>query len=197
QFLDEPSQVEQLSSLKDVWGQLPVRVVVLVDEVDRMDKAELYLLLKAVRGVVDLPNISYVCAFDKNAITRLIVERDPFYGQLYLEKFFPIQLPLPRTDQELLGTLFDQRLDAICKKFHLLQTEEEKKALNEALLEIWHSSIKRCLYNFRRMALFFNALQMSLQPVAAEVNLFDMMILQLVKMVSEETYPFIYDNGPL
>jgi len=197
QFLEEPSQVEQLSSLKGMLGQLPVRIVVLVDEVDRMDKTELHMLLKAVRGVVDLPNITYVCAFDKKAITRLLSENDPLYGQVYLEKFFPVQLPLPRTDLELLSKLFDQRLDSICQKFQLMQTEQEKKALNEALLEIWHSSIKRCLPNFRRMTLYFNALQMSLQPVAAEVNLFDMIILQLVKMISEETYQFIYDNGPL
>jgi hypothetical protein len=196
-FLEEPSQVEQLSGLKGILGQLPVRIVVLVDEVDRMDKAELHLLLKAVRGVVDLPNITYVCAFDKKAITRLVAENDFLYGQLYLEKFFPIQLALPRTDQELLGSLFDQRLESICQNFQLLQTEQEKKALNEALLKVWHSSIKRCLSNFRRMTLFFNALQMSLEPVAAEVNLFDMIILQLVKMISEETYQFIYDNGPL
>ena len=91
-----------------------------------MDKTELRLLLKAVRGVVDLPNITYVCAFDKKAITRLIGDSDPLYGQLYLEKFFPIQLALPRTDQELLGKLFDERLDSICQKFHLLQTEQER-----------------------------------------------------------------------
>jgi predicted KAP-like P-loop ATPase len=197
ELLEEPSQVEQLSSLKGILSQLPVRIVVLVDEADRMDKAELHLLFKAVRGVVDLPNITYVCAFDKKAITRLINNDDPFYGQIYLEKFFPVQLSLPRTDQELLGRLFDERLESICQTFELLQNEQQKKAVNESLLEIWHTSIKRYLSNFRRMALFFNALQMSLQPVSAEVNLFDMLILQLVKMISEETYHFIYENGPL
>ena len=35
------------------------------------------------------------------------------------------------------------------------------------------------------------------EPVSPEVNLFDMIVLQLVKMISEETYEFIYDNGPL
>lgn len=197
QFLEEPSQIEQLSSLRKTLGELPVRIVVLVDEIDRMDKAELHLLLKAVRGVVDLPNITYVCAFDKNAIIRLLAGGDHLYGQTYLEKFFPVQLSLPRTDQELLGRLFDERLEAICQTFGLLRNEQEKKAFNESLLEIWHTSIKRYLSNFRRMTLFFNALQTSLQPVFAEVNLLDMLILQLVKMISEETCQFIYDNGPL
>jgi hypothetical protein len=196
-LFEESSQVKQLSILKSMLDHLPVRIVVLADEIDRMDNTELHFLLKAVRGVVDLPNITYVCAFDKKAITRILSESDPPYGQVYLEKFFPLQFPLPRIDQELLGKLFDQRLESIYNRFQLVQTEQEKKALNDALFEVWHSSIKRCLPNFRRMTLYFNALQMSLEPVAAEINLFDMIILQLVKTISEETYQFIYDNGPL
>jgi hypothetical protein len=197
QFFEEPSQVKQLSSLKSLLSELPVRVVVLVDELDRMDSAELHLLLKAIRGVVDLPNITYVCAFDKNAVVRLINENDALYGQSYLEKFFPIQLAVPRTDQELLSTIFDRKLGAICEAYQLLQVEEDKKAFNEAVLPLWHTSIKRYLSNFRRMTLFFNAFRMALDPVVTEVNLFDMMVLQLVKMISEETYQFIYENGPL
>jgi hypothetical protein len=64
-FFEEPSQVEQLRRLTGLLRELPIRVVVLVDELDRMDREELHLLLKAIRGVVDLPNITYVCAFNR------------------------------------------------------------------------------------------------------------------------------------
>ena len=57
--MDEISQTEQLSSLKALLERLPVKIVVLVGEVNRMDAEELHLLLKAIRGVVDLPNITY------------------------------------------------------------------------------------------------------------------------------------------
>jgi predicted KAP-like P-loop ATPase len=195
QYVEEVSQPEQLSSLKVLLERIPVRVVVLVDEVDRMDSEELHLLLKAIRGVVDLPQISYVCAFDRKAVSRLISQSDSEYGQQYLEKFFPIQRALPRIDQELLGQVFDSKLEAICRKFGLLQTEAEKKEFNDDLLQLWQRSIKRYLNNFRRMNLFFNSLEMALEPVHAEVNLYDMLVLQLVKMISEECYQFIYDNG--
>ena len=165
QYVEDISQPEQLSSLKALLARIPGRVVVLVDEVDRMDSEELHLLLKAIRGVVDLPQISYVCAFDRKAVTRLISESDPEYGQQYLEKFFPIQRALPRIDQELLGQLFDSKLEAICRKFGLLQNEVEKKELNDDLLPLWQRSIKRYLSNFRRLNLFFNSLEMALEPV--------------------------------
>lgn len=197
EFLKEPSQVEQLRRLKRLLGELPIRMVVLVDEIDRMDSGELLLFLKAVRGVIDLPNLVYVCAFDKKSVIRLISEQDAIYGQLYLEKFFPIQVALPPADPEILSNFFDQELGRVSQTFALFPTERDKKAFDDALLPLWHACIKRYLSNFRRMTLFFNAFRESLKLVSSEVNPFDMLVLQLVKMMSEETYEFIYSNGPL
>jgi KAP family P-loop domain len=86
-LLDEPSQVEQLRRLRKMLAGLPIRVVVLIDEVDRMDKVELNLLLKAVRGVVDLPNLTYVCAFSKDAVAKVLSPEAPQSGHAYLEVF--------------------------------------------------------------------------------------------------------------
>ena len=172
-------------------------MVVLVDEMDRLDRAELFVLLKAIRGVVDLPNITYVCAFDKKAVARLISRKDLAYGEFYLEKFFPLKVALPAVDDLLLGAVFDQELERVCETFGLLQDEKEKKAFGEATRPLWHDSMKHILANFRRMTLFFNALRTALAPVYTEVNLFDMVVLQLVRLISEDTYDFIWTHGPV
>jgi predicted KAP-like P-loop ATPase len=197
QILEPPSQMEQLDNLKKLLGELKSRVVVLVDEMDRLDRAELFVLLKAIRGVVDLPNMTYVCAFDKAAVARLISRKDLAYGEFYLEKFFPIKVSLPAVDELLLGAVFDHEIDGICESFGLLRDEKDKKAFSEETLPLWHTSIKHILTNFRRMTLLFNALRAALAPVYTEVNLFDMMVLQLVRLISEDTYNFIWCHGPV
>ena len=197
QLFEPSSQMEQLDSLKNSLGKLPARVVVLIDEMDRLDRAELQVLLKSIRGVVDFPNITYVCAFDKKAMARVISRRDLAYGEFYLEKFFPMRFALPAIDELLLGSVFDSELDKLCETFGLLQDEQEKKGFNEAALPLWHSATKHILTNFRKMALFFNAMRAALAPVYAEVNLFDMMVLQLVRFISEDTCDFIYGHGPV
>lgn len=196
-LFDEPSQTAQVASLRRCLSRLPVRVVVLVDELDRMDTAELLVLLKAIRGVVDLPNLSYVCAFDRDALIRLIGGQDSIYGQSYLEKFFPVQRTLPRIDHDILDVWFDAKLERLCQTFKLLQEERDKRKFGQAILPVWHSSIKRLLSNIRKLSIFFNDLRDALAPVAAEINLFDMIVLQLVRFISEPAYQFIYDNGPL
>lgn len=193
-LLEEPSQTSQLRALKRLLAKLPVRIVVLIDEIDRMDSKEVHALLKAIRGVVDLPNLTYVCAFYRKSLIRLIGEQDSAYGRLYVEKFFPVQFLVPPADRELLGKFFDQKMDGLSERFGLFPTQQDRKVFDEAVLPIWHTCMKSYLGNFRRMILFFNAFEVSLKQVSKEVNPFDMMILQLVKMMSEETYEFIYEN---
>jgi hypothetical protein len=107
QLLEPPSQMEQLDSLKKLLGELTARVVVLVDEMDRLDRAELFVLLKAIRGVVDLPNITYVCAFDKKAVARLISRKQGagFLTEVFL-LFFVLQQAKRLTN--LLVARFDE-----------------------------------------------------------------------------------------
>lgn len=192
-----PSQEQQLNALRDVLNRCPVRIAVLVDELDRMDARELAILLKIVRGVADLPNLSFVCAANHRSLVRTMSPGDLGYGRILLEKFFPLRFRLPPADRGLLSKIFDQQFEKICKEFHLLETEEEQKAFNDKFFPLWQSNIKFWMNNIRRLSLFFNSLHAALTPVHQEVNLYDMFILQIVKQESDDVYEFIFENGPL
>jgi hypothetical protein len=127
----------------------------------------------------------------------LVANADPAYGRLYLEKFFPLQFALPPCDYDLLGQYFDARMEQIAQDFSLFPDGKSRKSFEESLRPLWYSLLRQYLRNFRRMTLFFNAYRSALEPVAAEVNPFDMLVLQLVKLVSEEAYEFVYSNGPV
>jgi Cdc6-like AAA superfamily ATPase len=54
-----PSQEEQIETLRNRLATLDRRLVVLLDEVDRMEREELVALLKFVRGTDLFPNLSF------------------------------------------------------------------------------------------------------------------------------------------
>jgi predicted KAP-like P-loop ATPase len=116
-WFHEPAQSEQISELKRVISDFPVRVVVLIDDVDRMNLEELQALLKLVRGISDFENMTFICSFHPDALTTLLRAR--MGGRLqaaeFLEKFFPIQFPLPPADVDALGREFDRRFETLCK----------------------------------------------------------------------------------
>ncbi len=73
-------------TLSDLDG----RVVVLIDDIDRLERREIQAVFKLVKLSAGFSNISYVLAFDDNVVTDSLAERygggDSDAGRAFLEK---------------------------------------------------------------------------------------------------------------
>jgi predicted KAP-like P-loop ATPase len=86
-------------------GAIDVPIVVLVDEVDRVEDDEIRSIAQLVRSVADFPGISYVLAYDPKRVIQALggAEKDDTLrdergrGRAYLEKIVQLQIPLPVT----------------------------------------------------------------------------------------------------
>src|SRR6185312_14075004 len=62
------SQREEINELLKAFHHVPRPVVVLLDDIDRMQREELLVLLKILRGATSIPNVSFICAFSNDEI---------------------------------------------------------------------------------------------------------------------------------
>jgi len=96
------SRDESLSALrKKLVAELEksdVPIVVLIDELDRIEDQEIRTVAQLVRSVVDFRGISYVLAYDHHRVVQALGEGDR--GQAYLEKIVQLPFPLPITFTE-------------------------------------------------------------------------------------------------
>lgn len=95
----------------NILGESRGRIVILIDDVDRLDKKELLSLLRLVRIVADLPYMTLVLAMDDNRIRDVLSAAiSEGYGKGYLDKIIqvPLHIPLPtreETTAELIAQL--------------------------------------------------------------------------------------------
>lgn len=74
----------------------PQRVIVLVDDLDRAGPDEVLAMLKLVKLVADLPNVSYVVAMDRDRVVAALDRAvGPNLGGDFLEKIVQIGVHLP------------------------------------------------------------------------------------------------------
>jgi KAP family P-loop domain len=142
-LLPPDSQLSRIEELARLVSKLPMRLVFLLDEVDRMHAEELTVLLKILRGAPELVNVSYVCAFSKDAVAGIVSPQDLKFGLRSLEKFFPVELQLPAIDEDLRGYLFSERIDATLQREQLMRAEDSRKRFEDARRDLWHHAIKR------------------------------------------------------
>jgi predicted KAP-like P-loop ATPase len=81
-----PSVFEQHEELRQLLEKLDKRLVVIVDDVDRLRPAEVLDIVRLVRLVGDFPNTLYLLAFDRHRVEECLGEGDLERGRAYLEK---------------------------------------------------------------------------------------------------------------
>jgi KAP-like P-loop domain-containing protein len=73
----EDEDVEKIrQKLRKLLEQARLPIVVIVDDLDRIEAAELRAILRAVRLVSDLPNLTHVLAYDRAHLARLLFPTD-------------------------------------------------------------------------------------------------------------------------
>ena len=71
-------------------------IVVLIDELDRLDDDEVKTVFRLVKAIGDLPNVSYLLAYDKTRICEALSGgRDEATGRAFVEKIVQIEFSLP------------------------------------------------------------------------------------------------------
>jgi hypothetical protein len=89
-----------------VLETFPQPIVALVDEVDRVEDAEIHALAQLVRSIADFPNVSYLLAYDATRVAEALGNGSAERGRSYLEKIIQLQIPVPiLVAQEMIAVL--------------------------------------------------------------------------------------------
>ena len=92
-------------------------IVVLIDELDRIEDQEIRTVAQLVRSVADFRGISYLLAYDHDRVVQALGEGDR--GRAYLEKIVQLQIPLPITFEEEIIRLLSAELIPLQEELHL------------------------------------------------------------------------------
>ena len=91
------------------------RIVILLDDVDRLNKTELLSLLRLVRTVADLPYVTLIVAMDDERIRDVLSKAvSEGYGHGYLDKIIQVPMHIPLPDRK---TITDELVAQLDKTF--------------------------------------------------------------------------------
>ena len=92
---------DDLTKLKEVLGER--RLIVTIDDLDRTDAKLVPEILFAVKEIMDVPGMAFICAFDPTIVGRVLGDSHSGFGDglKFLEKIidYPRWLPEPTKDQ--------------------------------------------------------------------------------------------------
>jgi hypothetical protein len=190
-----PTQRDDIESMRAALARLPKRVVVLLDEIDRMEKEELVTLLKVIRGVSSLPNLSFVCAAERETLIKTARGKVDDESNRYFEKFFPVSIPIPNVDQNALRTAGTERLIEALRRRDWFDNESEEESYRRQIDDLWTEQIAPFCRNLRAIGLLANNVGTAAALLRREVHPVDLTLVELLRRFKPSVYDLIGRNS--
>jgi predicted KAP-like P-loop ATPase len=190
-------QNESLNSIFDrinnKIGYLDKKIVIFVDDVDRLDKEEIFELLKLIRKTANFQNTFFVVAYDRKYVNNSIKDQSGTSVIKYLDKIINAEISLPYFDKYLLKNYFIENLrKSIPANYHYKITHFIKIYEKDPLvLDLGFGQQDLFLYwlnNFREIKKIINAIVINYNEIYSQVNFVDAIYLEILKL----KHPYIY-----
>lgn len=191
----DPEEIKK--RIEDILKINNKKIVIIMDDIDRLDKNEIQSIFKLVKVSADFKNISYILSFDEEMVASALEEKYSNSsssrngsGRNFLEKIIQVPLSLPKINDTILRTF---SLECIQQALYITGI---KISDNEAqIFFLNYIQGLELMVNTPRIAKrYSNVLQFSLPLVEGEVNLTDFMLLEGIRTFYPSIYNFIYRN---
>ncbi len=189
-FENKENIKEKYKKIAEILRRQEKLFVIMIDDLDRLDKKEIISVLKLIRIIADFPNIVYLAAYDRehidSAIKRELIEDEQ---NQYVDKIFTMEFTIPEpSPDEIVNQL----------KIHLL---EKLKSIgvdindNELSLFLEKKNPEHYIRNPRDVKRFTNNFIFSYKSIKDySINLKTFLLLQLINYKYSKVYKKIYDN---
>lgn len=202
--LSQSSLEEKKNTIGHGLEESNKRIVVIMDDLDRLDKRELNAVMKLVKLVADFPSTVYVLAFDDEMVARAIGEMYTMAtspveaeqaGRDYLEKIVQLPIRLPIATQ---GSLRHMTLEAIERGVirQDIQLDQNEGEL-QRLLIAFDRAIAPFIRTPRTSKQIGNKVDWALSVLRGEVNNVDVILLEAMAVCQPKLHKAVLDQPSL
>lgn len=183
--------------IETILNQEKKRVVILMDDIDRLDKEEIQAVFRLVKLSADFSYTAYALAFDDDMVAAGLEDRYPGgcgeSGRSFLEKIVQVPLHLPPADQMSLRDFCFRGVNEALDSDGVFIPQEQADEYVRHFVE----GIEPRLQTPRMCKRYANALIFALPILKDEVNPVDLMLIEGVRVFYPALYTFIRKNREL
>lgn len=165
------------------------KFVILIDDIDRLDNEEIFILFKLIKMNLDFFNTIFILAFDYEIVTSALSVKFSTLtnnnGANFLEKIIQVPLNLPLIPNEKLQEFCFQQIDEILYKEGININGDEIQRFQYGFIP----GLSIRLSTPRMITRYINVLSIYIPLLKNEVNVNDLMLIEGVRIC----YPLVYE----
>lgn len=168
----ELSISELHTKINEELNQTDKQIIILIDDIDRLDNDEMFEVLRLIRISANFSKITFVVTYDKGYLSQNIFKHLSCKGEAYLKKIINLEIQLPSYEDYVLGDILYQK---IANNFPGdLRLKGLRYAIQEKYSTEHGSLISDYLITFRDAERLANSFTLLLKHIKNEKNVIDL-----------------------
>jgi predicted KAP-like P-loop ATPase len=176
--------------VNDAIKKANFKVIVFIDDLDRLDKEEIYTILKLIQLNANFNNFIFIVNLDIDQVSKAIKDRYGDHeedGKMFLEKIINIPIHLPKIEAADLKEFFRRKIYQVKTNLNLNNNEE----IDEIFKEIDMEFSSDLFSSPREIIRVLNSFFLGAFAIGNEVNLRDLFWIEYLKIKNGDCYNFI------
>ncbi len=166
---------------------IPKKIIIFIDNIDRLQKNEILLIFQLVRLNSNFKNTVYLLSFDREVVIKQI---DDNYA--FIDKIIQKPVLVPPIEENKIREILLEKFSNFPGKENLNSLKNYiKDGLNKDYHSIW-SSIGRNFKTIRHVKIYLNSLYSTLPPIEDRINFKDLFIVEAIRVFFPEIFNIIY-----
>lgn len=194
------SVLEIKREIKDELIKRQKKLIVVIDDIDRLNQSEIKQIFKLIRVNADFPNTIYLLAFDRNIIEKNLEEQVGVSGKEYLNKIVQVNFDIPFAKHSKISAFLLKELDRVLG----VLPESAKKFFGQDdpyWANVYNSGFKDFFKNIRDVKRFVSSLEFNIsqmyQDEVMEVNPIDFIAIEAIRVFAPDFYSFMKSRNSL
>lgn len=179
-----PAMAQKIS---DAMINRDIKVVVVFDDIDRLEASEIQEVFRIIRGSANFKNFIFISAFDKRYVQQALKNSNAAFNEHYIEKFFEMEFPLPEIRKDRIEAII---LDNISWMSEKDQTEFQKYITHDTS---WMGGVSphAPLTNLRIIYRWLNSLKYKYEILREECMITDLADLEMLNLLYPQVYTLL------
>jgi len=180
------NKVSLKETIKQAFSSLKKKVLVLIDDFDRLSKDEILEVLKLIDSNAAFTNLVFLTAYDKQQVNKSSGDTFKTEDACFVDKFFNLEFAIPSRPYSYISRYIE---DILCD--HLNASKEEKRIIQQTITNrilIFEEYIPT-LRDAKRL---INQFVLDFMEVRGDVLIDEFLLIQLVKYRYPELYKEVY-----
>ena len=176
---------DEKKKINNAIKRLKKRIVVIIEDLDRLMKDEIIEVFKLIDGNAAFDNFIFISAYDKNLINSYLGNQGEVAS--FSDKFFTMEKMLPLRHWQ---NIVDNLKDNLVKGLNIRQEEREDIEKN---INVHSNFFKSYLHNLRDVKRYINLIKSPFAAIYPDVQISDYLLMGLIRYRFPHEFRSLYE----